>query len=155
MRDLNERLSRKNSRRNMADRTETGRQGLENLPLSKRRSRTNVNAEQKNENEKDREIRRLQERLRDLEPETVVSHHIADNTTKNSTRVQRIIMDQSQMNGNGSRNDNETNEPTKTSETEEINEMKTYLAGVMAAITNFEKRLSTRPDTCPIPTDRS
>ena len=131
---------------------ETGRQGLENLPLSKRRSRTNVYAEQKNENEKDREIRRLQERLLELETETVVSHHIADNTTKNSTRVQRIIMDQSQMNGNGIGNDNETNE---TSETKEINEMKTYLAGVMAAITNFEKLLSTRPGTCPIPTDRS
>ena len=61
-------------------------------------------------------------------------------------------MDQSQMNGKGSGNDNETNE---TSETKEINEMKTYLAGVMAAITNFEKLLSTQPDTCPIPTDRS
>ena len=145
MRDLNERLSRKNSRRNMADRTETGRQGLENLPLSKRRSRTNVNAEQKNENEKDREIRRLQERLRELETETVVSHHVADNTTKNSTGVQRMIMDQSQMNGNGIGNDNETNE---TSETKEINEMKTYLAGGYGRHTKLRKAIvdKTRTD---------
>ena len=42
-----------------------------------------------------------------------------------------------------------------TKSSDEINEMKQFLAGVMVAITEFEKKLTTQPDTSPILSDRS
>ena len=87
------------------------------------------------EEAKDREIRELNERIRDLETERVISHHVQE--PKNAHPVQRIITDQT------------------ASETNKIDEMKTYLAGVMDVIAKFEKQLLTRPGICPTPVDRS
>ena len=87
------------------------------------------------EEAKDREIRELNERIRELETESVITHHVQE--PKNAQPVQRIETDQ---------NANEINA---------IDEMKTYLAGVMDVIVKFEKHLSTRPGTGPTPADRS
>ena len=71
------------------------------------------------EGAKDREIRELNDRIQDLEMERVIVHHVQE--MLKTTPVQRIQMDQN------------------LKETDKINEMKTYLGGVMAAKTSFEK----------------
>ena len=93
----------------------------------------------KTKNQAEKEIRELKERLRDLETETVIGHH-APEAPKNLIPVQRDVMNQNE---------------DGTNEINEISEMHTYLAGVMAAITNFKKKLSTQPGTSPTPMDRS
>ena len=120
---------------------------LDRLSLSKRRSQRNFNDHDRNEQQpgssamargeeaKDWEIRELNEQIRNLETERVISHHVQE--PKNAHPVQRIVTDQN------------------ASEINEIDEMKTYLAGVMDVIVKFEKQLSTRPGTCPTRVDRS
>ena len=99
------------------------------------------------------EIRRLKDQIREMGGTEIVVDHLTTDIPKNSARVQRQIRD---------RNPDETQEETHNSmnetnnnEATEISEMRTYLAGVMAAITDFERRLSTPAGTSRTLTDRS
>ena len=116
----------------------------ERLALSRRNSRRNVyndgnqNHEPRGrtEDEKEREIRELKNRIQSLEnkPEQVIGHHINQNTPKNTQSAQR----------------DETGQNTT-----DIHEMKNFLVGVMAAINEFDRKLTKQLDLNPIHSDRS
>ena len=84
---------------------------------------------------RDQEIYELNKRIRNLETEKVIAHHVQE--PKNSNPVQRMEMD------------------TNASETNQITEMKSYLAEVMGVIQKFERQLTKQPATDLIPVDRS
>ena len=117
----------------------------ERLALSRRNSRQNVNTNRnqtqeprgRTEDDKEREIRELKNRLHSLEnkPEQVIGHHVNQNTlSKNEQPAQR----------------DETGQNTS-----DIHEMKQFLVGVMAAINEFDRKLTTQLDLSPTRPDRS
>ena len=127
------------SRRNSTQKLDT--RGVQGNTNGGGDSRGNPRNDDRNEggtnDAKDREIRELKTRLLNLENEQVVNHLVPSTKEKNDELVQRQVMDQ--------------NPTTNT----EIGEMKQFLAGVLVAITEFEKKLTNLPDTGPTHSDRS
>ena len=113
----------------------------ERLALSRRNSNRNVNTTQevrgRTMDDREQEIMDLKNRLRSLEnkPEQVIGHHVNQTTpSKNEQPAQR----------------DETGQNTC-----DIQQMKDYLVGVMAAINEFDKKLTTQLELSPTRSDRS
>ena len=149
--------SRKSSFRNLRREQEDTRNNHNNqdtplherIALSRRNSRRNIGSNRNQENgrsrnedggsvgNKEQEIAELRNRLQALEnqPEQVISHHVPNQETN-------------------SKNEREAQRETGQNATD-INEMKQYLVGVLAAISDFDKRLTMQLNTGPTPSDRS
>ena len=106
----------------------------ERVSLHRRNSRRNVTA--RNDKQEIEDLRRRLHQLENSQPEQVINHHIInqDTNAKNLDTAQKREMGQS---------------------ISDITEMKSFLAGVMQTISEFDKRLTTQLSTDPTRSERS